>query len=75
MITFLGYPLNPSGIDWQLNNNIQLLNSNYSERENVSSLVLSSDRVESGDIVTATVNVFNGLSLSSTTTTIIVLCK
>ena len=72
-IEFVGYPLSPEGVQWELNGR-PLPKAISSDTQNTSSLSLSGDNVELGDIIVATVHVHSN-STDSTNTTVIVIRK
>ena len=72
-IEFEGYPLSPGGIQWEINS-YGVPKSLSVDTATSSSVVLSGDSLELGDIVTATVNVFD-TSTASTASTVVVIRK
>ena len=72
-IEFEGYPLSPSEVLWEINS-FRVPKSLSVETETSSSVGLSGDILELGDVVNATVYLFNN-STASTTTTVIVIRK
>jgi hypothetical protein len=72
-IEFEGYPLSPGGIQWEINS-YGVPKSLSVDTATSSSVVLSGDSLELGDIVTATVNVFDTSTASTASTVVVIRC-
>lgn len=72
-IEFVGHPLSPEGVQWEVNGRA-LPKDLSSDTLTSSSLSLSGDNVELGDRIDATVHVYSN-STASTNTTVVIIRK